>query len=192
MRAVDKVFQCSDLRRSILNFIITKFVPSSRGDTLRCSKVMKYYKKELIEFMKHHPKLYYDSIRDSCILNSNTDNYILEFIKFSKEFQEFEEKIKEKYPDVSILVQDIDLTRYSYSHDLQMIGYNMRVYLCICHRENSSISDIDEYVMCELCKLNVPWVSLISSNFDHRLSFVEDSRSAEASRKVFVSFNNSN
>ncbi|SVC52642.1 uncharacterized protein METZ01_LOCUS305496, partial [marine metagenome] len=39
---VDKVFQCSDMRRLILNFIITKFTPSSRGDTLRCSKVMKY------------------------------------------------------------------------------------------------------------------------------------------------------
>ena len=192
MRAVDKVFQCSDMRRLILNFIITKFTPSSRGDTLRCSKVMKYYKKQLDEFIIYHPKFQYNSIRDSCLLDGNTDNYILEFIKFSEKFQEFEKKIREKYPDVSILVQDIDLTRYSYSHDLKMIGYNMRVYLCICHRENSSISDIDEYVMCELCKLNVPWVSLISSNFDHRLSLVEDSRSADASCRVFVSFNNSN
>ena len=173
MRAVDKVFQCSDMRNCILNFMLTKFVPSSKTRTIRCSKVMKYYKKKMEDFIIVHPKLEYDSIRDINVLDSNTDNYILEFIKFSDEFQIFENKIKEKYPGVGILVTDMVYSKYGYIKNLNMIGYNIQVFLCIYCPSNLLTIDIDKFVLFELCKLNVPWVSLISSNFDHR--FIESS-----------------
>ena len=169
MRAVDKVFQCSDMRRCILNFMLTKFVPSCKVDTLKCSKVMKYYKKQLEDFIIVHPKLQYNSIRDANLFDSNTDNYLLEFIKFSNEFKIIETNVKKKYHKVRILVTDMVYSKYGYSENLNMIGYNIQVFLCIYYPSNLLMIDIDKFVLSELCKLNVPWVSLICSNFDHRL-----------------------
>lgn len=173
MRAVDKVFQCSDMRRCILNFMLTKFVPSCKVDTLKCSKVMKYYKKQLEDFIIVHPKLQYNSIRDANLFDSNTDNYLLEFIKFSNEFKIIETNVKKKYHKVRILVTDMVYSKYGYSENLNMIGYNIQVFLCIYCPSNLLMIDIDKFVLSELCKLNVPWVSLISSNFDHK--FIESS-----------------
>ena len=169
MRAVDKVFQCSDIRRCILNYVITKFVPSYRVDTLRCSKVMKYYKKQLEDFTLVHPKLQYDSIRDINVFDSDTDNYLLEFIKFSNEFKIIETNIKKKYHKVRILVTDMVCSKYGYSENLNMIGYHIQVFLCICCPSNLyPVDKIDKLILSEMCKLNVPWASLISSNFNHR------------------------
>jgi hypothetical protein len=169
MRAVDKVFQCSDMRRCILNFIITKFVPCHRAETLKCSKVMKYYKKQLEDFSLIHPKLQYDSISDSNVFDSNIDNYILEFIKFSNEFKKIEANIKKRYHKVGILVNEMMCTKYNYSENLNMIGYNIQVFLCICCPSNLPMTDISKLLMSEICKLNVPWVSLICSDFNYRL-----------------------
>lgn len=174
MRAVDKVFQCSDMRRCILNFVITKFVPSSRVDTLRCSKVMKYYKKQLEDFTMVHPKLRYNSLRDTNVFDSNTDNYLLEFIKFSNEFEMVETNVKKKYPKVGILVTDMFFSKYGYSKNLNLIGYHIQIFLCICYPSDlypegiDKIDKIDKFILSEICKLNVPWASLISSDFNHR------------------------
>ncbi len=169
MRAVDKVFQSSDMRRCILNFMITKFVPIRKADTLRCSKVMKYYKKQLEDFTLVHPKLQYDSIRDANVFDSDTDNYLLEFIKFSNEFKMIEINVKKKYPKIRILVTDMFCSKYGYSENLNMTGYNIQVFLCICCPTNLLMIDVDKLVLSDICKLNVPWASLISSDFNHRI-----------------------
>lgn len=130
---------------------------------------MKYYKKQLEDFSLIHPKLQYDSISDSNVFDSNIDNYILEFIKFSNEFKKIEANIKKRYHKVGILVNEMMCTKYNYSENLNMIGYNIQVFLCICCPSNLPMTDISKLLMSEICKLNVPWVSLICSDFNYRL-----------------------
>ena len=59
-------------------------------------------------------------------------------------------------------------TKYNYSENLNMIGYNIQVFLCICCPSNLPMTDINKLLMSEICKLNVPWVSLICSDFNYR------------------------
>ena len=165
MKAVDKVFQCNDMRKYILDYVITKFIPSHHPDTLRCSKVMKYYKKQLEDFSVNYPKFEYRSLRDAVVFNSNTDDYILEFIKFSDEFKILEKNVKKKYPDVRILVNELVLSKYSYSKKLDMICYNIQVFVRVYCQRDFYLVGISRLLMSEICKMNIPWGSLISDAF---------------------------
>jgi len=159
MKAVDKVFQCNDMRKYIFDYVITKFIPSHHPDTLRCSKVMKYYKKQLE----------YRNLHSATVFNSNIDEYILQFIKFSDEFKIIEKNIKKKFPEVEILVNELSLSKYGYIKKLNLICYNIQIFLCVNCSSNSNMSAISKLLILEMCKINVPWISLISDkiNFDY-------------------------
>lgn len=160
MSASRTVFECSDLRGHILNYIITKFKPHILSNIRLCAKILRYYKNDLIEFSLNHSEGVYCPVKDENEFDANTDNYLLKFIKFSKGFQKVEKNMDNKFPGVKLFTNSLSLARFR--EDMACVTIGLRIdYSSLEYKE----IDMKELLTTELIKLNEPWVSFISEDY---------------------------
>jgi hypothetical protein len=157
------VFECSDLRRHIINFIKPKYVPHRICDIKLCAKILNSYEEELLEFMNDHPKTIYNPITDNNDPNNNIYEYILEFIKFSDGFMKVEESVKSKWPMVRLYIGDFVLAEY------RKDAICVSVSLIVSLGPDDSEMDIKKFLWKEFINLNEPWVAFLSRNFEFRI-----------------------
>lgn len=154
------VFECSDLRGHIFNYIITKFKPHIMCNIRLCAKILRYYKNDLIQFSFNHSEGVYCPVKDENEFDPNTDNYLLKFIKFSEGFQKVENNMDNKFPGVKLFMNSLSLARFT--ENMVCITIGLRIdYSSFEYKE----IDMKKLLTKELIKLNEPWVSFISEDY---------------------------
>ncbi len=162
MSAQKTVFECSDLRRHIINFIKPKYVPHHICDIKLCAKILNDYQAELCEFIYEHPKTIYNPLTDENDHNDNIYDYILEFIKFSEGFMKVEESVKSKWPWVRLYIGDFVLAEYRSDAVCVSVG------IIVSRGDADNEMDIKKFLWKEFVNLNEPWVAFLSRNFQFR------------------------
>lgn len=162
MSAQKTVFECSDLRRHIINFIKPKYVPHHICDIKLCAKILNDYQGELFDFIYKHPQTVYNPLTDENILNENIYEYILAFIKFSDGFMKVEQSIKKKWPSVRLYMGDFVFAEY------RSDAICVSVSIIVSRGDTDNEMDIKKFLWKEFINLNEPWVAFLSRNFQFR------------------------
>jgi len=162
MSAQKTVFECSDLRRYIINFIKPKYVPHRICDIKLCAKILNDYQGELFDFIYKHPQTVYNPLTDENILNENIYEYILAFIKFSDGFMKVEQSVKKKWPLVRLYMGDFVFAKYRSDAICVSVG------IIVSRGDVDNEMDIKKFLWKEFVNLNEPWVAFLSRNFQFR------------------------
>ena len=162
MSAQKTVFECSDLRRYIINFIKPKYVPHRICDIKLCAKILNDYQGELFDFIYKHPQTVYNPLTDENILNENIYEYILAFIKFSDGFMKVEQSVKKKWPLVRLYIGDFVFAKYRSDAICVSVG------IIVSRGDVDNEMDIKKFLWKEFVNLNEPWVAFLSRNFQFR------------------------